>query len=197
VIYSLDILKFLLSSDLGDYILHLPVHYEAGPQNDTRVAMHYSEFSPVSFLLSTHMEALQDDLIIYLELLLKHGNSYNLWVVSLSLILKILEEWLGSLRKVVFLCDNIIYGLFHTAHCKASPCYLINEFQQLHHCWKNLLMSSVHNFGSVVNDCSSVMFISWNLHHFSASLSIGRRPKSQGTIWGMWIVQDTSHAIIY
>jgi hypothetical protein len=58
-------------------------------------------------------------------------------------------------------------------------------------------MSSVHNVGSVVNDCSSVMFISWNLHHLCTSFSIGRRQMSQGTIWGVWIVQDTSHAIIY
>jgi hypothetical protein len=79
VIHSLDVLKLLLSSDLGDYILHLPVHYvETGPENDPRVAMQYSEFSPVSFLLSTKLDKLQDDAIIYLELLLKHGNSYNL-----------------------------------------------------------------------------------------------------------------------
>ena len=78
MIHSLDVLKLLLSSDLGDYILHLPMHYEIGPENGPRVALQYTEFSPVSFLLSTHMDELQDDTIIYLELLLKHGNSYNL-----------------------------------------------------------------------------------------------------------------------
>lgn len=91
MIHSLDVLKLLLSSDLGDYILHLPVHYETGPENDPRVALQYSEFSPVSFLLSTQMDKLQDDAITYLELLLKHGNSYNLLVISLGLALKILE----------------------------------------------------------------------------------------------------------
>lgn len=79
MIHSLDVLKLLLSSDLGDNILHLPVHYdETGPENDPRVALQYSQFSPVSFLLSTKLDTLQDDAIIYLELLLKHGNSYNL-----------------------------------------------------------------------------------------------------------------------
>jgi len=77
VIHSLDVLKLLLSSDLGDYILHLPVHYETGPENDPRVALQYSEFSPVSFLLSTQMDKLQDDAITYLELLLKHGFPVN------------------------------------------------------------------------------------------------------------------------
>jgi len=37
------------------------------------------------------MDKLQDDAITYLELLLKHGNSYNLLVISLGLVLKILE----------------------------------------------------------------------------------------------------------
>jgi len=196
LVHSLDVLKLLLSSDLGDYILHLPVHYETGPENDPRVAMQYSEFSPVSFLLSTQMDKLQDDAIIYLELLLKHGNSYNLWVASLGLVLKILEGWSESLRTIVFLHDNSIYELLHTVHLKVSPCYWINRFRRLHHCLKNLLMSSVHNSGSVVYDCTSIMFMSWNLLHFSANLSLGRSQKSQGTIWGVWIVQDTNHAII-
>jgi hypothetical protein len=79
VIHSLNVLKLLLSSDLGDDILHLPVHcLQTGPGNDPNVALQYSEFSPVSFLLSTKLDTLQDDAIIYLELLLKHGNSYNL-----------------------------------------------------------------------------------------------------------------------
>lgn len=74
----LNVLKLLLSSDLGDDILHLPVHcLQTGPGNDPNVALQYSEFSPVSFLLSTKLDTLQDDAIIYLELLLKHGFPVN------------------------------------------------------------------------------------------------------------------------
>lgn len=150
----MELLKLLLSSGLADDILHFPFRSRG---NNPCVAFQYSEFSPVSFLLSTEMDSLQDDAIIYLELLLKHGNSYNLWVVSRGLILKILEGWSESLRTIVFLYDNSIYGPRRTVHLKASSCYLINEFQQLHHCWKNWLMSSVHNSGNVVYNCSSVI----------------------------------------
>lgn len=79
VIHSLDILKLLLSSDLGSYILHLPVHCDWSVlENKPQLGVHYSECSPVSFLLFTKLNDLKDDIIIYLEVLLNHGNNSNL-----------------------------------------------------------------------------------------------------------------------
>ncbi|XP_021926529.1 ankyrin repeat and SOCS box protein 3-like isoform X2 [Zootermopsis nevadensis] len=73
----LDVLKILLSSDLGNEILHLPVCYDATPKSQPRLELLYSECSPVSFLLSTKMDELKDDIIVYLDLLLSHGFPVN------------------------------------------------------------------------------------------------------------------------
>lgn len=78
MVHSLDVLKILLSSDLGNEILHLPVCYDATPKSQPRLELLYSECSPVSFLLSTKMDELKDDIIVYLDLLLSHGNCHNL-----------------------------------------------------------------------------------------------------------------------
>jgi len=85
VIHSLDVLKALLSSDLGSDILHLPLRYDGAiPQTQLCREMHYTECSPVSFLLSTKLSDLKDDIIVYLELLLNYGNVHNLHVFTLS-----------------------------------------------------------------------------------------------------------------
>jgi hypothetical protein len=44
----------------------------------------YSECSPISFLLLTKLNDLKDDIIIYLEVLLNHGNDSNLQEFTLS-----------------------------------------------------------------------------------------------------------------
>lgn len=74
----LDILKLLLSSDLGSYILQLPVHCDGLLlENKPHLGVLYSECSPVSFLLLTKLNDLKDDIIIYLEVLLNHGFPVN------------------------------------------------------------------------------------------------------------------------
>ncbi|XP_023723518.1 ankyrin repeat and SOCS box protein 3 isoform X3 [Cryptotermes secundus] len=74
----LDVLKLLLSSDLGNYILHLPVHCDGSLlENKPHLGVLYSECSPVSFLLLTKLNDLKDDILIYLEVLLNHGFPVN------------------------------------------------------------------------------------------------------------------------
>lgn len=77
-----QVLEALIESDLGNDILHLPIYRPSRPVYDVSVREPSHEFnyrysSSISFLLENKLTSLEDDAILYLALMLKHGFPVN------------------------------------------------------------------------------------------------------------------------
>ncbi|KAJ9575624.1 hypothetical protein L9F63_007558, partial [Diploptera punctata] len=77
---NLEMLETLVTSDLGNEILHIPTFARAvNDENDgeSRFEFKYTQSSSISFLLESKLSDLREETITYLKLLLKHGFPVN------------------------------------------------------------------------------------------------------------------------